>query len=79
MPLFDVFCYDCQEENETYGEHDNLKCPHCGSKNIKRLWTVGYWWHKDPYNIHGSTPGMRARAREITRIETEKVNDKYYG
>lgn len=78
-PLFDVYCHDCQEENEVVGDIEHLKCPNCGSHNIKRRWTIGYWWHKDIGNIQGSTPGVRDEARRIMKLETDKVNDKYYG
>jgi DNA-directed RNA polymerase subunit RPC12/RpoP len=77
LPIFDIFCKDCQEENETVGEFDRLKCPHCGSKNIIRRWTIGLNTVKTD-NIQGSTPGIRERARQIMKLENEKINSKYY-
>ena len=79
MPLFDIHCNACEKDGETIGESHALKCPCCGSPDVRRLWTIGWWYHRDPYNIHGSTPGVRARGKEIMRLENEKVNDKYYG
>ena len=41
MPVYDYICKDCQkhfEEILTLSEHDheNVKCPHCGSKNVEQ-------------------------------------------
>jgi DNA-directed RNA polymerase subunit RPC12/RpoP len=78
MPAFDIYCCNCQEKNETYGEYNNLKCPNCGSKDIKRRWTgsptivmIG-----EP---NGSTVGVRKKAQEIMRKETAKIERGYYG
>lgn len=41
MPIYDYICHDCEkpfEEVLTLSEHDkdNVKCPHCGSKNVEQ-------------------------------------------
>jgi putative FmdB family regulatory protein len=38
MPVYDYVCHDCQKTFETVltlNEHD-VKCPHCGSKNVEQ-------------------------------------------
>ncbi len=41
MPVYDYHCNDCRKSFEkilTLREHDgeNIKCPHCGSKNTEQ-------------------------------------------
>jgi len=41
MPVYDYLCNDCHKTFElalTLHEHDEdrIKCPHCGSKNVKQ-------------------------------------------
>jgi putative FmdB family regulatory protein len=40
MPVYDYVCNDCHKTFElvlTLKEHDaNVKCPHCGSKNVEQ-------------------------------------------
>ncbi|HZQ69936.1 MAG TPA: zinc ribbon domain-containing protein [Terriglobales bacterium] len=40
MPVYDYLCNDCHKEFElvlTLSEHEKeVKCPHCGSKNIEQ-------------------------------------------
>jgi putative FmdB family regulatory protein len=47
MPVYDYVCNDCHKTFETIltlGEHDhlNVKCPHCGSKNVDQEVTAFY-------------------------------------
>jgi putative FmdB family regulatory protein len=41
MPVYDYICNDCQNTFETVltldeHEHWEVKCPHCGSKNVEQ-------------------------------------------
>lgn len=41
MPVYDYVCHDCQKTFElvlTLNEHDHedARCPHCGSKNVEQ-------------------------------------------
>jgi putative FmdB family regulatory protein len=41
MPVYDYICNDCHKEFEkvlTLNQHDHeqLRCPHCGSKNVEQ-------------------------------------------
>jgi putative FmdB family regulatory protein len=41
MPVYDYICRDCHKTFErilTIREHDHaqMKCPHCGSKNVQQ-------------------------------------------
>lgn len=41
MPVYDYLCNDCHKEFETVltldeHDHDKVKCPHCGSKNVEQ-------------------------------------------
>lgn len=78
MPNFDICCCNCGEETETYGEYNNLKCPNCGSTDIKRRWT-GSPTIVIPGDPQGSTIGVRKKAQEIMRKENEKIKQGYYG
>jgi putative FmdB family regulatory protein len=41
MPVYDYVCLDCHKPFETVltlneHDHENPKCPHCGSKNVEQ-------------------------------------------
>jgi putative FmdB family regulatory protein len=41
MPIYDYVCLDCHKPFETVltlteHDHENPKCPHCGSKNVEQ-------------------------------------------
>ena len=41
MPVYDYICNDCHKEFETVltldeHDHQNIKCPKCGSKNVEQ-------------------------------------------
>jgi len=41
MPVYDYICNDCHKEFETVltldeHDHDQIKCPKCGSKNVEQ-------------------------------------------
>jgi putative FmdB family regulatory protein len=47
MPVYDYVCHDCHKTFEqvlTIREHDRqqMKCPHCGSKNIEQAAAAFY-------------------------------------
>jgi putative FmdB family regulatory protein len=41
MPIFDFFCNNCSKTFErfvsSFKEADGIQCPHCGSKEIKKI------------------------------------------
>ena len=39
MPVYDYLCNDCHKEFEkvlSLNEHDQIRCPHCGSGNVEQ-------------------------------------------
>ena len=87
MPLYDIYCIKCKETHEVLCSIEEMvrgqmKCQNCGSYKVKRLFPLGnsygYLQIKDLSNPQGSTAGIRARAREITKLEQEKLRDRYY-
>lgn len=47
MPTYDFECEDCKKEftvSHSIKGHDpnEIRCPHCGSKNVERLWRQVY-------------------------------------
>ena len=66
MPVFDIYCLDCNENHEVISEFHSLKCPNCGSTNVRRRWT-GSPMFRMKGDIQGETPGARKYAAELTR------------
>ena len=45
MPIYDYECQECGQVSEVFlrgPDSDDIKCPHCGSENLKRLISASY-------------------------------------
>lgn len=78
MPVFEIHCNNCNEVNDTVGEYYKLKCPNCGSTDIKRKWN-GSPMIIMKGEVNGSTKGVKEEARRIMKLETEKIKKGAYG
>lgn len=43
MPIYEFICENCERKFSilviTYEDHKNIRCPHCGSENVKRVFS----------------------------------------
>lgn len=62
MPIYEYECCDCENEFEmftTLHERDQVKCPKCHSKKVKRLISkLGYLKHPDQAG-HKTSPAKK--------------------
>ncbi len=67
MPIYDYKCQECGRVSEIFlrsSDNENISCPNCGSKNLKRLISASYM-----IRMNASMPGTTCCGR-TERCET---------
>lgn len=85
MPIYEYFCLSCQRRNSflvrTYSASREVKCAHCGSTELKRIFST-FAYHKSLSTIHDESgeptypsPEYYKDPRNIGRWVEKKFKD----